>query len=187
MTFTELAMLARVAKTLKPRTIFEMGTYNGLSTAMFLLNTASNAQIFTLDLPPDAAEGRAPIPGDKELIGSRHLASVPKALGLNGYIQLLCDSLDFDPSPYLDSVDLGLIDAAHDLRHVHNDTVKMSRMMSDSGIVFWHDYGGKGVLRPLATYLEKLATRCPLYRIPGTTLAWGPARELKGAIAQHEY
>ena len=55
-------------------------------------------------------------------------------------------------------------------------------LMTNDGILFWHDYGGKGSLRPLAKYLEGLAKRCPLYRVPGTTLAWAPARELKAAL-----
>jgi hypothetical protein len=90
--------------------------------------------------------------------------------------------MKFDPSPYTDSINLGLVDAAHDAVHVENDTIKMAKMMSPDGIVFWHDYGGKGALRPLALYLEALAKRCPLYRIRGTSLAWGPARELKAAL-----
>ena len=98
------------------------------------------------------------------------------------YTQLLCDSMEFDPSPYLDSVDLGLVDAAHDVVHARNDTIKMARMLSDDGIVFWHDYGGKGAFRPLASYLESLGRECSMYRIPETTLAWTYAKELKRAI-----
>jgi hypothetical protein len=94
--------------------------------------------------------------------------------------------MKFDPTPYADTVDLGLVDAAHDLVHVQNDTIKMAEMMSDRGLVFWHDYGGKGVLRPLASYLERLAKSCPLYRIRNTSLAWGPARELKVALGVKE-
>ena len=182
MSFDELVILARVTKTLKPRTVFEVGSYNGLTTAVFELNSDPDARIVTLDLPPGTGAGQALIPGDKELVASRHVASVPRALGLSRCTQLLCDSMAFDPSPYLNSVDLGLIDGAHDVAHVQNDTLKMARMMSEHGIVFWHDYGGKGEFKPLASYLESLAKRCPLYRIPDTSLAWAPSRELKAAI-----
>lgn len=182
MSFNELVILARVTKALRPGTVFEMGTYNGLGTAVFILNSDPGARVLTLDLPPDTEDCQAHIPSDRDLVASRHLASVPRALGLHGYSQLLCDSMSFDPSPYLDSVDLGLIDAAHDVVHVENDTVKMAKMMCSRGIVFWHDYGGKGKLRPLASYLEGLATRCPLYRIADTSLAWAPALELKKTV-----
>jgi hypothetical protein len=181
MSFDELVYLARTVRVLQPRTIFEMGSYNGLTTAVFILNSDPTAEVLTLDLPPGSGETPL-LSSDRELIASRSLVSTTKTLGLSRYTQLLCDSMKFDPAPYADTVDLGLIDAAHDLIHVQNDTVKMARMMSSRGIVFWHDYGGKGSLRPLASYLEGLAKTCPLYRIRGTTLAWGPAAELKSAL-----
>jgi hypothetical protein len=200
MSFAELAILARVTKTLKPRMVFEIGTYHGLTTAVFLLNADPDARIVTLDLPigPSANDDSTSIDGegqsgsaisgclaaDRRLVTSRRLGAVPQALGLSGYTQLLCDSILFDPTPYLDCVDLGLIDGAHDLVHVQNDTRKMARMMSDRGMVFWHDYGGKGALRPLASYLETLGRHCALYRISDTSLAWAGGRDIKNAIEQ---
>jgi len=106
---------------------------------------------------------------------------VPRALGLDRYTQLFCDSMQFDPTPYVNSIDLGFVDAAHDAEHVRNDTIKMSTMMTDRGMVFWHDYGGKGVLRPLAAYLESIARGCEIFRIPETSLAWAHAQSLKRA------
>jgi hypothetical protein len=182
MSFDELALLARATRVLKPKTIFEIGSYDGLTTAVFVLNSDADARVLTLDLPSASTDHRPALSGDAELVANRRLLSVPQALGLSRYTQILCDSMQFDPSPYANSVDLGLIDAAHDVTHVKNDTVKMATMMADEGIVFWHDYGGKGPLRPLAAYLEALAKRCPLYRIRGTSLAWGAAGELKKAL-----
>ena len=181
MAFDELVYLARAVKVLKPTTIFEMGTYNGLATAVFILNSEPTARILTLDLPPGTSETAA-LSSDGSLVASRQLLSTTKALGLSRYTQLLCDSMQFDPTPYAGTVDMGLIDAAHDLVHVQNDTMKMTQMMTPGGIVFWHDYGGKGMLRPLASYLENLAKKRPLYHILGTTLAWGRASDLKVAI-----
>jgi hypothetical protein len=182
MSFGELVILARVTKVLQPRTVFEIGTYNGLTTAVFLLNSNPDAQIVTLDLPAEPVEGEGYILGDRELVMSRQLGAVPEAMGLRRYTQLLCDSMTFDPSPYKNSVGLGLIDAAHDLVHVRNDTLKMASMISNEGMVFWHDYGGKGPLRPLANYLNGLGKRALLYRIPDTSLAWGLGSELKKAV-----
>lgn len=181
MEFDELVILARAVRVLKPRTIFEMGSYNGLSTAVFILNSEPDTRIITLDLPPDWA-GSSVLSSDARLVESRDSQSVPQALGLRRASQILCDSMLFDPSAYADSVDLSLIDAAHDVVHVENDTVKMARMLSPQGIVFWHDYGGKGLLKPLAKFLESLAHHCPLYRILGTSLAWAPAEPLKAAL-----
>lgn len=96
-----------------------------------------------------------------------------------GYEQILCDSLDFDPGPHLNSVELGFIDGAHARRYVENDTRKMAAMMADRGLVFWHDYGGKGRFRDLTDYLETLSRRIPLHRVPNTTLAWAAAPNVK--------
>lgn len=183
MSFAEMVILARTVRTRKPKTIFEMGTYNGLTTAVFMLNCEPDTTVTTLDLPPTPEVGSDNISSDSELISSRNLASVPRALGLTRYKQLLCDSMTFDPSPYANSVDFGLVDAAHDRVHVQNDTEKMATMIKEDGIVFWHDYGGKGILRPLASYLEGLSDQCPMYRIPETSLAWAPASGLKAALA----
>lgn len=181
MSFDELVYLGRTVKILKPATIFEMGTYNGLTTAVFILNSEENTRVLTLDLPADAF-GAVALSSDGELVANRRLLSTTKALGLRRYTQFLGDSMQFNPAPYIGKVDLGLIDAAHDLLHVQNDTLKMAQMMDPRGLVFWHDYGGKGILRPLASYLERLAKNCSLYRIRGTTLAWGPAGELKRCL-----
>ena len=184
MFFNELVIMARVVRVLNPKMMFEMGTYDGLTTAVMMLNSGPDSQVVTLDLPPTAMLNRPVLDADGELVDSRNLASIPRKLGLTRYTQLLQDSMEFDPSPYLDSVELGFVDAAHDLKHVRNDTEKMAQMMKDEGLVMWHDYGGKGALRPLAKYLESLAKVCPLYRIPGTALAWGLAGDLKRALRE---
>lgn len=182
MSFSELVILARATKTRKPCAIFEIGSYDGLTTAVFILNSPPETRVLSLDLPPETPKVGASLESDKDLVAARHLGSVPQALGLNRYTQLLSDSMVFDPEPYANSIDLGLVDAAHDAEHVRNDTIKMARMMTNEGMVFWHDYGGKGAFRPLATYLESVAKRRPIYRIPETSLAWAYAKDLKEAV-----
>jgi hypothetical protein len=76
-------------------------------------------------------------------------------------------------------VELGFIDGAHTLRYVTNDTLKMATMMSDRGLVFWHDYGGKGSFRELTEYLDQIARRIAVYRVANTTLAWSPGSEVR--------
>jgi hypothetical protein len=184
MSFAELMILARVTKTRAPRTVFEMGSYNGLTTAVFLLNAPADSKVYSLDLPPQSVADEEDIYSDKDLVESRQLGAVPKAIGLNHYTQLLCDSMKFDPAPFSNSIELGLVDAAHDVKHVRNDTIKMASMMTGDGLVFWHDYGGKGILRPLANYLEGLGRHGSLFRIPETSLAWAHAKDLKKALQE---
>ena len=93
------------------------------------------------------------------------------------------DSLDFDPRPYAGAVELGFIDGAHTLECVENDTRKMAIMMADRGLVFWHDYGGKGRFRDLTEYLDRLSQKILVYRVVGTTLAWSPASEVRKLVS----
>ncbi len=186
MSFTEMVVLARATKVLKPSTIFEIGTFNGLTTAIFILNSEPGTKVFTLDLPADSSGGKEYLSSDARLVAGRELGSVPRALGLNQYKQICCDSMRFDPSEFLGSIDLCLVDGAHDLVHVENDTVKMASMVSDEGTVFWHDYGGKDAMRPLTNYLNSLGMQAQIFRVPDTSLAWARGHELKRAVGQRK-
>ena len=179
----ELLVLAAVTRVLRPRTIFEIGTFMGRTTSVFALNAPADARILTMDLPLDVdVERDAPayLATDVDLVRQRRVGSLLAELNLaHRCQQLLCDSLVFDPAPHARSVELGFIDGAHTLRHVKNDTEKMASMMAERGLVFWHDYGGKGQFRDLTGYLDDLSRRIGIYRVPQTTLAWAPAGEVR--------
>lgn len=180
----EAVALASAARVLRPRRIFEIGTFVGKTTSLFILN-APDAEVLSLDLPEGASVARGDyIDTDVELVKQRRLGSIARQLGLaDRYQQLLCDSMAFDPAPYADSVELGFIDGAHALPYVKNDTEKMAIMMSGRGLVFWHDYGGAGRFRGLSEYLHALARRIPIFRVPNTSLAWTSAAALRSVRA----
>jgi len=176
----ELTILAATTQLLQPEKVFEIGTFNGRTTAVFLMNTPENATVLSLDLPPTPSPRGQLIDSDEYLIGERKLASYVYEHRLeHRFQQLLGDSMDFDPSPYSASIELGFIDGAHTYEYVKNDTEKMALMMAEKGLVFWHDYGGKGRFRPLTEYLESLSKLFNIYRVLGTTLAWTTAAELR--------
>jgi hypothetical protein len=178
----ELLVLATVTAVLRPRAVFEIGTFNGRTTSVFILNAPADAAIASLDLPPDepCVDGSHYLPTDVELVRQRRVGSFLQELDLgHRYTQLLCDSREFDPRPYAGSIELGFIDGAHAVGYVENDTRKMATMVAERGLVFWHDYGGKGRFRGLTEYLDRLARRIDIYRVAGTTLAWSPAAELR--------
>lgn len=184
----ELLILATVTRVLRPKKVFEFGTYTGLTTSVFILNSPPGASVVTLDLPRETQPAEDMIGqylnSDLDLIRDRKLAAYLHELHLEGrYQQVLCDSLQFDPSPHRGSVELGFIDGAHALPFVKNDSQKMSIMAAARGIVFWHDYGGQGHLLPLARYLEELSETIPVYRISGTSLAWTSAPDLRKAVS----
>lgn len=178
----EILVLAAATRLVRPRRIFEIGTYNGRTTAVFILNAPSNCEVYTLDLPPQSRASQSYLSTDVELVETRRTETFLQRAGLGPrYRQIYCDSMRFDPEQYRDSVELGFIDGAHALEFVKNDTEKMAIMMAQRGLVFWHDYGGRGEFRPLARYLESLEIE--MYRVPGTSLAWTTAKELKKLAA----
>jgi len=182
----ELLVLATVTRVLQPSSVFEIGTFNGRTTSVFELNAAPGARILSLDLPPEYDTARpapAYLASDVTLVKQRVVGSYLHELRLaDRYEQLFGDSLSFDPSPYAGSVELGFIDGAHARRYVQNDTEKMAAMMSPRGLVFWHDYGGKGQFRALTEYLDDLSKKIVIYRVAGTSLAWSPASALRALI-----
>jgi predicted O-methyltransferase YrrM len=176
----ELVILATATRMLEPRKIFEIGTYNGSTTSVLVMNAPPDAEILTLDLPPEPPREGDFTRFDLDLIATRQVGACLRELGLADRCQqILCDSLAFDPELHRGTVELGFIDGAHTLRFVENDTRKMAVMMAERGLVFWHDYGGQGAVRPLAKYLESLAGRIPLYCVHGTSLAWTSAPDLR--------
>jgi predicted O-methyltransferase YrrM len=180
----ELAILAMVTRLLRPRKIFEIGTYMGRTTSVLRLNAEPVAQVVTLDLPDGGAELAAAgaLSTDVQLIQQRRVGALLQQLGIADRChQLRCDSMLFDPSPHRGTVELGFIDGAHSRQHVENDTAKMAVMMAERGIVFWHDYGGKGRFRDLTSFLDRLSRRIALYRVLHTSLAWTTAAELRKA------
>ena len=176
----ELATLAAAAQVIKPRRIFEIGTFNGRTSAAFIMNTPANAIVYSLDLPPNVQNGDGMIESDLDLVKRRRLGAWVYQHHLEDrFRQLQCDSLDFDPLPYRDSIELGFVDGAHARKYVENDTEKMAIMMAPRGLVFWHDYGGRGRFGPLTEYLDQLGRQIRLFRVLGTTLAWTSATELR--------
>lgn len=179
----ELLCLAAVARVLSPVCVFEIGTFTGLTTALFILNSPT-ARVISLDLPPDAIPAEDYIERDVHLVQERKTGHYLQVLGLaDRYEQMLEDSMKFDPALLANTVELGFIDGSHALRYVVNDTEKMARMITDRGLVFWHDYGGIGEARELAAYLESLAAKAPIYQVAGTSLAWATGKALKSALA----
>lgn len=186
----ESLVLATVTRVLKPNKIFEIGTYKGATTSLFILNAPRDATVVTLDLPPEAQMTddmrKAYTKVDLRVIRNRKVGSYLAELGLEHRCQqVLCDSLQFDVSPHRGSVELGFIDGAHTLPYVKSDTLKMAAMMAERGLVFWHDYGGQGTIRPLGLYLEALAQTIPIYCIYGTALAWTTAADLRMLSNSH--
>lgn len=130
-----------------PKRIFEIGTFDGATTLM-LAKMATEAEIFTLDLPPESA-GTATVSAEvanaQKGVGSRfHGTAEAERIS-----QLFGDSRRFDYGPWLGSIDLVLIDGGHEYQCVKSDTENAHRLISPRGVIIWDDYnpGWPGVVR----------------------------------------
>lgn len=165
----DLYALMRVVKWIRPRKIFEIGTFKGITTTHLALN--SEAEICTLDLPRElAANLDGYSPGDLELLQPREaIGRTYRQFNTNGRIrQLYGDSRLFDYRPFLGSMDLVLVDGCHVYDGVLSDSEKAFALLGESGVVLWHDFAN---LREVTRAVRSVAQRYPVHHIEGTFLA----------------
>jgi predicted O-methyltransferase YrrM len=165
----DLYALARLVRWLHPARIFEIGTFQGVTTAHMALN--SEAEIFTLDLPRDLAldlhgytAADAALLQPRENIGRAYRPFNDK----DRIRQLFGDSRTFDYQPYYGTMDLVLVDACHLFDYVLSDSRHAFRLLKDTGIILWHDFGSS---RDVVRALQIMAKERPILHIEGTWLA----------------
>lgn len=175
----ELIALAGFAGEPAVKNIFEIGTFNGFTSLTFALNSAPDARVYTLDLPPegDRETGLAVAGGDKKYIAQTEKGGYfrqgrhPEESKVT---QLYGDSARFDYAPYLNRMDLVFVDGAHSYDYVRSDTEIARRLLRNGhGVIVWHDYNTwwPGVIQ----FLEESADRAefsPLRHIAGTSIVF---------------
>ena len=173
----EICKISLIARWLRPQTIFEFGTFNGMTTLQMALNAPENATVFTLDIAPDTARSMpmdlidrylAEKSGAFSLDVGHYFQGSPQASKIN---QLWGNSLSFDFSPYKNSVDLIFIDAGHTYECVKSDTENALKMLKPRGVILWHDYMSvlcPDVTRCLSEYAEQ---GLPINNLRNTTLS----------------
>lgn len=152
LTHTELMALASITRLLKPKVIFEFGTYNGGSCYNFFINMPATSTIFSLDFV------------DREVA-----SPLIKDMFLDSRVtKIISDSRHFDYRPYHNMVDLIFIDGDHRFEVVKEDSLNAFNMCSANGIIIWHDYipDEKGVYK----YLNELYLEKKLFHLKDTSL-----------------
>jgi hypothetical protein len=143
----ELVTISSLVAHYQPLRIFEIGTFMGKTTYHLAANSPDQAQVFTLDLPPDDFEQTiAQNPYDMNLLheGKRHEVGYyfKNTTYQNKITQIFCDSRSFDETTYAHSMDMIFVDADHTYQSVINDTRKAMGMLKndESGkVILWHD------------------------------------------------
>ena len=171
----DLVSLCLVTRLTQPRTIFEIGTFEGISTLHFALNCPSDARIYTLDLPrdePAAPNLRVTLADEELLVPKGRMSTVfgkyPEES--KNITELHGDSAFYDFEPYLGKVDLFFVDGSHSYEYVKSDSENAFRCVRSGGVILWHDYGRYGP-HEVSKYLHEIAKHKQIYRVPGGSLA----------------
>ncbi len=173
----ELCKICLIVKWLKPKSVLEIGTYNGMTTLQMALNAPSDATVYTLDLP-DEIQSELQLSLIDEYVakvfrgryGTSRGSYFQDRTDLN-IVQLLGNSATFDyRSAITGKLDLIFIDAAHDFRNKQIDSENALQMLAEGGVILWHNYAD--VVCPEVTkYLSDLSRRIPIHHLRGTSLA----------------
>lgn len=172
----DLLGLLILCRVVHPRVVFEIGTFHGWSALHLAMNTAADAEIYTLDLPPGEAEPRLPTTVMDRAIG-REGSTVRRyafsGTDLEARIRTLRgDSATFDFSPWHRAVDLFFVDGAHSYDYVRSDTHQAFKCLRPGGAIAWHDFGRSGV-NGVQRYLTELRARgVAVNVVPGGSLAY---------------
>lgn len=171
-TLRELTALNVLVSVLKPKTIFEIGSFKGRTTENLAANTPKTSQIYTLDLPSDSSYFELALdPGDQKYIPNRRRGSKKIVKGSGAKIKKLYgDSMTFDFSLYKSKIDFVFVDGSHAESYVRKDSFRALEMLRKGrGLIVWHDYDSwEGVTRAL----NELSTSFPhpLVWLRGTKL-----------------
>lgn len=165
----ELVSLAYLMQVVKPKTVFEIGTFVGRTTRLLALNAPDDARVFTLDLPQA-----------KVLHGvGEDYCHTPEAAKI---VQLSGDSRTYDYSPWHGKCDFVWVDACHEYQFVKSDSLAALRLCRPGGWIGWHDYRHSKTFDGVTRAVQDLKADHPgLRHVSGTTIALlqqrGSARE----------
>ena len=156
----ELASLALITKAVKPKQIFEIGTYSGRTALNFAQNSPEDCIIWTLDLP--SAGGNSLVDAPKDNVERFTCTGIDyKGKEVESKIrQLFCnDSQSFDFSPYFGKMDMVFVNGMHHYEAVKSDTINALKIAKSNGYILWHDFANYGDLNDV--------TRAVLDTLPG--------------------
>lgn len=165
-----VSKICLIVRHIEPSAIFEIGSFNGMTSFQMALNSPNNCKVHTLDLPPDAEiSGMSEIDTYmfRTLYDPESKRRYEDSLVESKVVQHYGDSRIFDFSPYYGSVDLVLIDGAHDYETKKTDTENALKMIGNKGVIIWDNYDDIGC-PDVTRYLGEL--NLPLYHLKNTNL-----------------
>lgn len=179
----DLSALAAITKKKRPKSIFEIGTFEGLSTVVFVKNAATDVVVHTLDLPhgqPDITRTSRSFRAHS-ISGLYASGNLIDKFGVREQTHAYWgDSAVFDFSPFNSAVDIFFVDGAHTEDYVASDSLHAFECISTNGWVLWHDCFTPQVLN----ILKQIAEVTTVHQIRGTNLALAMGRPSSDVLAR---
>jgi FkbM family methyltransferase len=203
MEVNDAPVLAKIYGVMNARNHLEFGTWEGFGAALFCCNSSGKAT--TINLPfGETSESETQLPVySSSLYPARRMhftgvdvgqqsdseASIGwiyKQMGYESRVkQIFRNSLDLSAEDFLEKFDSILIDGAHDFETVIHDTKLALELLSDDGVIVWHDFlpfreererysSTVGVFDAISACVDDLiASRIDLYWLQDTWLLIG--------------
>lgn len=179
-----LLSMVGLARLNDSKTVFEIGTYNGL-TALTLAINLPKSRIHTLDIPINQAPTLPLERNDASHILARTDMVYSGQEEENRIVQHLGDSATFDFSDFHNTCDLVYIDGAHSYEYVASDTKSARRLANSNGIIVWDDYWRN--VPDVPRFLHSLP-QGGMFRVPNTRLVvWLSQSTITSVHEQHGF
>jgi predicted O-methyltransferase YrrM len=138
----DIEALAALLLSLKPKRIFEIGTYRGASSEM-MLRLLPKAQVVSIAFVSEASARRQ---FNNDELGVEEVGALVSPGNRDRYTQLIGDSHQIDPQAFLrdhGQMDLVFVDGDHSREGVRQDTALARAILAPGGAIAWHDANPK--------------------------------------------
>jgi len=190
-TTLEASLLCSLLMICKPSKIFEFGTFLGYTTSLFLLNSSPNTKVVSLDLPEEKKPAKdEALDFDWEKVqtnddyNDRYLSHFAQRMGeiylkrfsSDSRLELIKIDSRFlvdhlEELNYRGKFDYIFIDGGHSFEIASIDTHNAMIMLSERGVLIWHDYGSQ-LHTNVTDVVEMFARDGVIVRIQSTMLAF---------------
>jgi predicted O-methyltransferase YrrM len=155
---TDVVVMAKLVKTLRPMRVVELGSYRGYTALAMAQNLPEHGYLLTVDIDPDHGEAY------RDISPSSH---IERRVGRIAH--------DLFEQQERRSFDVVFLDADHSLGAVREDTQVALDLVKPDGFVIWHDYANWGFFSGACAVPEALselaARRVAIAHILGSYMA----------------
>jgi len=167
----ELICICALARQMRPRIAFEVGTFDGNTAVNIAANAPDDCKVLTLDLPEDwdGSLGIS-VPSNYNNVTDRSgVGSQIRGSGLENRIeQIFGDSASFDWDRLPQPLDFVFIDGNHYYDYVRKDTENALHHVVSGGCIVWHDYGA---YPDVSQVVDQASSKLDITAVQGTRLA----------------